>query len=84
MRAIGFSKRNVLLTFIGESSFIGIMGIIIGIILVIPIGGADMPVVISLLKSCSGLAACYDGFVLNNNLLIVATINRLLFNTNPS
>ena len=33
MRAIGFSKRNVLLTFIGESSFIGIMGILIGIIL---------------------------------------------------
>tara|TARA_A100001037_G_scaffold306824_1_gene356255 strand:+ start:20917 stop:23949 length:3033 start_codon:yes stop_codon:yes gene_type:complete len=38
MRAIGFSKRNVLLTFIGESSFIGIMGILIGIILGIVTG----------------------------------------------
>ena len=38
MRAIGFSKRSVLLTFIGESSFIGIMGILIGIILGIVTG----------------------------------------------
>jgi NAD(P) transhydrogenase subunit beta len=40
--------------------------------LVIPIGGADMPVVISLLNSYSGLAACGAGLALDNNLLIVA------------
>ena len=37
-----------------------------------PIGGGDMPVVISLLNSCSGLAACAAGFVITNNVLIVA------------
>ena len=40
--------------------------------LVIPIGGADMPVVISLLNSYSGLAACAAGFVIENNVLIVS------------
>lgn len=43
-----------------------------GVTSTIPIGGADMPVVISLLNSYSGLAACAAGFVVHNNLLIVA------------
>ncbi|KXI30955.1 NAD(P)(+) transhydrogenase (Re/Si-specific) subunit beta [Paraglaciecola hydrolytica] len=48
------------------------LSLLFGVMLVIPIGGADMPVVISLLNSYSGLAACAAGFALHNNLLIVA------------
>ncbi len=43
-----------------------------GVMAVLPIGGADMPVVISLLNSYSGLAACAAGFAIQNNILIVA------------
>lgn len=49
-----------------------VMALVVGILIVIPIGGADMPVVISLLNSYSGMAACATGFILNNNVLIVA------------
>jgi NAD(P) transhydrogenase subunit beta len=49
-----------------------VLALVFGVLLVIPIGGADMPVVISLLNSYSGLAACAAGFAINNNILIVA------------
>ena len=44
---------------------------VLGILLTIPIGGADMPVAIALLNSYSGLAAASTGFVLSNNILII-------------
>ena len=47
------------------------VALLLGVMVVIPIGGADMPVVISLLNSYSGLAACAAGFVIRNNLLII-------------
>ncbi len=49
-----------------------VLSLAFGIMVVIPIGGADMPVVISLLNSYSGLAACAAGFAVDNNILIVA------------
>ncbi|MBC9868623.1 MAG: NAD synthetase [Opitutae bacterium] len=61
----------------GEEAYAVFLGLILfslllGIFGVMPIGGGDMPVVISLLNSCSGLAACAAGFVIRNNVLIVA------------
>ena len=57
-----------------EQTLILLIGLafVLGILFVIPIGGADMPVVIALLNSFSGLAACAAGFVILNNVLIVA------------
>ena len=49
-----------------------IISLVLGILLVLPIGGADMPVAISLLNSYSGLAGSTTGFVLGNNELIIA------------
>ncbi|MDA3961019.1 MAG: NAD(P)(+) transhydrogenase (Re/Si-specific) subunit beta [Planctomycetota bacterium] len=50
---------------------VSLISLYFGVAVVIPIGGADMPVVISLLNSYSGLAACAAGFAVNNTLLII-------------
>lgn len=59
---------------VNYSVFIGIiiLSLILGVLVVIPIGGADMPVVISLLNSYSGIAGCATGLAIQNNILIVA------------
>src|SRR5262249_25371693 len=48
------------------------VALVLGVAFVLPIGGADMPVVISLLNACTGLAVAASGFVLDNFALIVA------------
>ncbi|HQG49025.1 MAG TPA: NAD(P)(+) transhydrogenase (Re/Si-specific) subunit beta, partial [Sedimentisphaerales bacterium] len=61
----------------GNLAYVLLLGVValsltLGVTSTIPIGGADMPVVISLLNSYSGLAACAAGFTINNNVLIVS------------
>ena len=48
------------------------VGLVLGVLLVLPIGGADMPVVISLLNACTGTVVAMAGFVLENPVLIIA------------
>ena len=49
-----------------------VVSLALGVLMVVPIGGADMPVVISILNSCTGLAAAAAGFVLDNHALLVS------------
>jgi H+-translocating NAD(P) transhydrogenase subunit beta len=48
------------------------LSLLLGVLMVVPIGGADMPVVISILNSCTGLAAAATGFVLDNHALLIS------------
>ena len=57
---------------LGPFGVILTLSLLLGVLLVIPIGGADMPVVISLLNSYSGIAAAMTGFVIRNDELIIA------------
>ncbi len=51
---------------------IGLLGLLVGVLLVLPVGGADVPIVISLLNAFTGLTVAAGGYVLSNTLLLVA------------
>ena len=81
LTALGLGGYLVVLLSSGSASmsevaplFLGlvVVSLLLGILLVMPIGGADMPVVIALLNSYSGLAAAAAGFVLDNMVLIIS------------
>jgi NAD(P) transhydrogenase subunit beta len=73
---IGFfvASGYLIVTPTNLSVFLGlvVISLVLGVLFVLPIGGGDMPVVISLLNSYSGLAASAAGFVVMNNMLIIA------------
>ncbi|MBV5273837.1 MAG: NAD(P)(+) transhydrogenase (Re/Si-specific) subunit beta [Lamprocystis purpurea] len=71
LAVIGFAVHFAMTGSVLSLSLMTLIAFALGVTLIIPIGGADMPVVISMLNSYSGWAAAATGFTLHNNLLII-------------
>ena len=69
---VGLAVATVLTDSVPLMIITAVLSLALGVIFVLPIGGADVPVLISLLNSFTGLAVAASGFTLNNNLLIIA------------
>ena len=70
--SVGFAVALVGGASLGVAELLGLLGLATGTLLVLPVGGADVPIVISLLNAFTGLTVAAGGFVLGNTLLLVA------------
>ena len=72
LAAVGFSIGLVLIPSLSLGVLLAIVGAGLGVLLVLPVGGADVPIVISLLNAFTGLTVAASGYLLENTLLLVA------------
>jgi NAD(P) transhydrogenase subunit beta len=72
LATVGLSVLIVTDTSMGYGVLLGLIGLLVGVLLVLPVGGADVPIVISLPNAFTGLTVAAGGYVLGNTLLLVA------------
>jgi NAD(P) transhydrogenase subunit beta len=72
LAALVLSVMTVTSTAIWIGIVLGLVGLLLGLLLVLPVGGADVPIVISLLNAFTGLSVAAGGYVLGNTVLLVA------------
>ena len=72
LAALGLSVMTVTDTAVWVGVVLALVGLLIGVLLVLPVGGADVPIVISLLNAFTGLTVAAGGYVLSNTVLLVA------------
>jgi H+-translocating NAD(P) transhydrogenase subunit beta len=72
LAALALSVLVVVEPALWVGALVGVLGLAIGVLLVLPVGGADVPIVISLLNAFTGLSVAAGGYVLDNTLLLVA------------
>ncbi len=70
--AVVLSVMTVTSTAVWVGAILALAGLLLGVLLVLPVGGADVPIVISLLNAFTGLAVAAGGYVLGNTVLLVA------------
>ncbi|MDQ3592232.1 MAG: NAD(P)(+) transhydrogenase (Re/Si-specific) subunit beta [Actinomycetota bacterium] len=72
LAAIALSVLLVVNPALWPGVVVAVLGLVVGVLLVLPVGGADVPIVISLLNAFTGLSVAAGGYVLGNTLLLVA------------
>jgi H+-translocating NAD(P) transhydrogenase subunit beta len=72
LATIGLTAITIGAPALWVGAVLGLVGLVVGVLLVLPVGGADVPIVISLLNAFTGLTVAASGYVLENTLLLVA------------